>query len=92
MNHFPDWLKEALRERFDQQSFQLANDPHLKVLRKKVNMRSERIMLQADDSLKGEFLLWEEEVCYKFGQELEGAYMQGVYDGVELVFSLIYRK
>jgi len=89
MSDFPEWVREALRARFDRQSLLALDEVRLKMLREKVQARTERIMRQADDALKGDLLLWEEEMSTTSGQEAEEAYMKGVRDGAELVIALI---
>ncbi|WP_135554567.1 hypothetical protein [Paenibacillus cymbidii] len=92
MSDFPEWVREALRARFDRQSLLALDEVRLKMLREKVQARTERIMRQADDALKGDLLLWEEEMSTTSGQEAEEAYMKGVRDGAELVIALICRS
>lgn len=92
MNDFPEWMRAALRVRFDQHSLQSLNDPRLKELRERTQASTERLLQQVGDSLKGDLLLWEEEIYSMFSQEVEGAYMQRVCDGAELLLSLMCRE
>lgn len=52
-------------------------------------MKLEQVMQQVDERQRNDLLQWEEAVSYTFGQEVEVAYMQGVRDGAELVFTLL---
>lgn len=88
---FPDWVREALRERFDRQSRFSLGEPRLKALREKLHARTARVMRQVDEAVKGDLLLWEEELGCVCGQEAEESYMRGVRDGAELVIALICR-
>jgi len=92
MNDFPEWIREALRVRFDQHSLQSLNDPHLKELREKVTASTKRVMNEVNDDLKGELLLWEDEIYSMFSKEVESKYMAGVCDGVKLLLSLMCRE
>lgn len=92
MSDLPEWVRQTLQARFDQQSRLVLNDPYLKILHGRVHTIRERVMKHVDAEIKGDLLLWEEEMNHVCGQEAEEAYMQGIRDGAELAISLVCRS
>lgn len=87
MSDCPKWFTQALVQRFNELSLVAEQqDRFLPVVGRASHLLME-LMNQADVSIHGVILEWEETVCYQHSLEKEWLYFEGVKDGMRLMNS-----
>ncbi|MNJ55630.1 hypothetical protein D3C77_511360 [compost metagenome] len=85
----PLWLQSALQERLERVLVGIERRPELHKLRSEEGLAFETMFAGVDRTNIPGYMDWEDKHYYKRGVENEHLYIQGLRDGVQLVFTLL---
>ncbi|AOK91371.1 hypothetical protein [Paenibacillus polymyxa] len=89
MSNWPDWFREALRQRFYQ--LELASEQQASCSTEEKNLFTQMDQFKTNQNEDIQRLLseWEEAIGYQLSQDKQSIYMEGVKDGMRLVLPVI---
>lgn len=90
MQNWPDWFFEALKLRFDNSALIAQKQYSLLPLNQKLITLHDTIKNQADDSILALLNEWEDTLTRKHSIEKEWLYMQGVQDGIRIIYPALH--
>ncbi|MFK4345235.1 MULTISPECIES: hypothetical protein [unclassified Paenibacillus] len=90
MSNWPDWFKEALRQRFYQ--LELVSEQQASCLSEDKNLFTQMDQFKMNQNEDIQHLLseWEEAISYQLSQDKQSIYMEGVKDGIRLILPVMH--
>ncbi|KAF6626344.1 hypothetical protein H6F38_24275 [Paenibacillus sp. EKM208P] len=90
MSNWPDWFREALRQRFYQ--LELASEQQASCSTEEKNLFTQMDQFKTNQNEDIQRLLseWEEAIGYQLSQDKQSIYMEGVKDGIRLILPVIH--
>lgn len=86
---FPSWFQNAIQRRLDQVSAQVQRYPELCKSREEEKTALHAMFPGVDTTQMPAYIEWEDKHHFTQALENERLYLQGMRDGVQLVFALI---
>ncbi|MFD0716230.1 hypothetical protein [Paenibacillus sp. GCM10027626] len=86
---FPPWFRASIQRRLDQVSALIERHSELHKFRDEENLAFDAMFPGMDKTRWSAFMDWEDKHHFNRALENERLYLQGMRDGVQLVFSLL---
>ncbi|SCW83298.1 hypothetical protein SAMN04487970_10613 [Paenibacillus tianmuensis] len=90
MEQWPNWFLDALKLRFDASALTAQKQYALFPVHQKLAALNDAIRQQADDGLLVLLSEWEDTLNHKHNIEKEWLYMQGVQDGIRIIYPALH--
>ncbi|MFK4474772.1 thiol:disulfide interchange protein [Paenibacillus sp. RC73] len=90
MPNWPDWFREALRQRFYQ--LELASEQQASSLSEDKNLftQMDQFKTKQNEDIQRLLSEWEEAIGYQLSQDKQSIYMEGVKDGIRLILPVMH--
>jgi hypothetical protein len=92
MEQWPQWFLDALKVRFDRSASYAEQQPELLPLIQKLVALNEAIKTNSNDPALHLFNEWEDTLTRKHSTEKERLYLQGVQDGIRIIYPALHSK
>lgn len=86
---FPSWFQSAIQQRLDHVSAWIEHHPELRQFRIEEREAFDAMFSGVNKTQIPEFMEWEDRHHFKTALENERLYLQGLRDGMQLVFALL---
>ncbi|MGG1640086.1 hypothetical protein ACIFQM_02115 [Paenibacillus sp. NRS-1782] len=89
MSNWPDWFKEALRQRFYQ--LELASEQQASCSSEDKNLftKMDQFKMNQNEDIQQLLSEWEEAIGDQLSQDKQSMYMEGVKDGIRLILPVM---